>query len=188
MLRIMRGRHRARRLLLPPREIVRPMGQRMRESLFNILEHRYHYHWEKVVVLDAFAGSGSLGLEALSRGAQHVYFIENHPHICQFLKKNSANDGRATVLRVNATQPYTLNHQADLIFVDPPFGENLLPAGVGCALAHAKTTATIVVQKETNVAFLCPGKWHVDATRTHTYKQLLFLRKTPAMVQRQENS
>lgn len=178
MLRIVRGRHRARRLLIPPRDLVRPMGQRMREALFNILEHRYGCQWEGAVVLDAFAGSGSLGLEALSRGAAHAYFIEQHPQICQFLQKNCVHEPKATVMRVNATQPYTLGHQADVIFVDPPFGANLLASGVGCALAHAKNTTTVVVQKETNAAFVCPAKWRVDVTRTQTYKQLLFLRNT----------
>lgn len=177
MLRIMRGRHRARRLLLPPRELVRPMGQRMREAVFNILEHRYGCAWEGQVVLDVFAGSGSLGLEALSRGADHVYFIEQHPRICQFLQKNSAGDPHATVVRTNAVQPYTLDRQADVVFVDPPFGENLLDAGVGCALVHVKPTTVFVVQKEVDATFVCPEAWCVDASRTYTYKHLLFLRR-----------
>ena len=177
MLRILRGRYRARSLALPPRELVRPMGQRMRETVFNILEHRFHMRWEESVVLDAFAGSGSLGMEALSRDARKVYFVEKNPAICTFLHKNTSSDTKAHVMQADATRSYTLPEKADLIFIDPPFGKDMVPLGLQCALEHAHSTTIVILQKETGIPFQCPDAWTIETQRTQTYKTVLFLKR-----------
>ena len=176
MLRIMQGRYRGQRLPIPPRDVVRPMGQRMREAVFNILEHRYACQWDKTVVLDAFAGSGSLGFEALSRGARHVYFVEKDQNIYAQLQKNTQEDSSATVMNGDAARFYSISEKAKVLFVDPPFGKNLLSTGVQCALEHADPSAVCVVQKDRKDTFTPPQGWYADTSRTYTYKVLLFLR------------
>jgi 16S rRNA (guanine966-N2)-methyltransferase len=89
MLRIISGRWRQHRLHLPPPSVTRPTTDRAREALFNILAHGCGLDFEGLTVLDAFAGSGSLGLESLSRGAQFVYFMENNPQVLKVLNPNS---------------------------------------------------------------------------------------------------
>src|SRR5271168_228418 len=96
-MRIAAGRHRGRRLLAPPGETVRPTSDRARQALFNILSQG-HLAAEGVpfagaAVLDAFAGTGALGLEALSRGAAEAVFFEQDPEALAVLRKNAASLG-----------------------------------------------------------------------------------------------
>ena len=97
-MRIVAGRHRGRRLLAPPGETVRPTSDRAREALFNILSHGQlaaeGIPFAGAAVLDAFAGTGALGLEALSRGAAEAAFIEQDREALATLRQNIAALGR----------------------------------------------------------------------------------------------
>ncbi len=118
--RIVGGSARGCRLILPPSETTRPAPDRLRESLFGILEP----YLEGARVLDLYAGSGALGLEALSRGAAHCIFVEKDPRAVRVLEKNIASVGfssRATVLRRDLKLPPRLEEPVDVAFVDPPF-------------------------------------------------------------------
>src|SRR5271168_3753939 len=99
-MRIVGGRHRGRRLLAPPGDTVRPTSDRAREALFNILSHgRFAADgipFAGAAVLDAFAGTGALGLEALSRGAAEAVFIERDPEAVAVLRRNVASLGEST--------------------------------------------------------------------------------------------
>ena len=111
-MRIIGGRHRGRRLLAPPGDTVRPTSDRAREALFNILSHG-QFAAEGIVfdgaaVLDAFAGTGAFGLEALSRGATEAVFFERDPEALTVLRRNVASLGestRAHILPYDATRP-----------------------------------------------------------------------------------
>src|SRR6266849_4353653 len=96
-MRIIAGRHRGRLLAAPPGETVRPTGERAREALFNILAHGKFAAsgpaYAGVRVLDAFAGTGAFGLEALSRGAAGVVFIESNRAALAALRANIASLG-----------------------------------------------------------------------------------------------
>src|SRR6266700_6179145 len=96
-LRIVGGSHRGRRLVAPPVELVRPTSDRAREALFNILSHGNFaasgLPFAGRPVLDAFAGTGALGLEALSRGASAAVFIENGRDALATLRRNIATLG-----------------------------------------------------------------------------------------------
>src|SRR5690348_188254 len=91
-MRIVGGRHRGRRLFAPPGESVRPTSDRAREALFNILSHGSFAvrgsPFAGFPVIDAFAGTGALGLEALSRGASEAAFIENGRDALAALRRN----------------------------------------------------------------------------------------------------
>src|SRR5215471_5249106 len=111
-MRIVGGTHRGRRLLAPPGDTVRPTSDRAREALFNILSHgrlaAAGAPFADAAVLDAFAGTGALGLEALSRGAAAAVFIERDPDAIAVLRRNVAALGeseRAEILSGDATRP-----------------------------------------------------------------------------------
>ena len=131
-MRIVGGRHRGRRLAAPPGDAVRPTSDRAREALFNILEHgSFAAGGSRLAekrVLDAFAGTGALGLEALSRGARHVSFIEQASEARKLLARNIAALGeqeRATILPGDATAPPRAPAPVALALLDPPYGKGL---------------------------------------------------------------
>lgn len=131
MLRIIGGKHRGRAIAAPEGQATRPTASRAREALFNILVHA---NWRAdgaspVVdarVLDAFAGSGALGLEALSRGAAHCVFVDQDAKVIEGLSDvlREWGAGSAQVELVGSTANQFLARAAqpfDLVFLDPPF-------------------------------------------------------------------
>jgi 16S rRNA (guanine966-N2)-methyltransferase len=129
MLKIVGGRHRGRTIAAPEGLSTRPTSGRAREALFNILVHA---NWRDdgtsplidARVLDAFAGSGALGLEALSRGAAHASFLDNDATAIKLIGENLRTLGEtanATVVRADATRPPPARTPCDLVFLDPPY-------------------------------------------------------------------
>ena len=115
---------------------LRPTADRVRESLFNVL--RNWLDFKGLIVLDLFAGTGALGLEALSRGAQHATFVENGRVGQALIKQNIAllrAADRSTILPQDATKlaPGTA---CDLVFLDPPYGQSLGQRALASALAQ----------------------------------------------------
>lgn len=147
-MRIVAGRHRGRKLVAPAGLDVRPTGDRAREALFDILSSGRLTDGESTlagaVVLDAFAGSGALGLEALSRGAVHAVFMENHAPAVAALERNIAglDEGERTeVLRADVLRPPRPAGPArsggcTLALLDPPYNQGLAAPALA-ALAEA---------------------------------------------------
>jgi 16S rRNA (guanine966-N2)-methyltransferase len=133
-MRIIAGLHRGRRLVAPAGATTRPTADRVRQALFDML---WHAPWagpeaiEDAVVLDAFAGTGALGLEALSRGAASASFIENDRAALAALRANIATCGeeaRCRVLAADATKPQRALQPCTLVFLDPPYVTRPAPA------------------------------------------------------------
>src|SRR5207248_11780943 len=131
-LRIVGGVHRGRRLIAPPGETVRPTSDRAREALFNILSHGSFaaagLPFAGRPVLDAFAGTGALGLEALSRGASTAAFIENGRDALVTLRRNIAalgEEDRAHIVAADATRPPRAAMVCAAAFLDPPYRSGL---------------------------------------------------------------
>lgn len=131
-MRIIAGKHRGRPLAVPEgRDVVRPTADRARELLFDILAHGRFAEQDvclDAMVLDAFAGTGAFGLEALSRGARHASFIENNRVARAILQQNIAALGEtahSAILTADATRPPRATGACNLVFLDPPYGENL---------------------------------------------------------------
>ncbi len=124
--RIIAGEWRGRRLEFPAVKGVRPTPDRVKETLFNWLAPTI----QGAVCLDLFAGSGSLGLEALSRGAREVDFVDQSRTVCQGIKNNLERMDvldRGSVKTMDARDFLTECGKAyDVIFLDPPFGQSLL--------------------------------------------------------------
>jgi 16S rRNA (guanine966-N2)-methyltransferase len=126
-LRIIGGEHGGRRLHFPDGRGLRPTADRVRETLFNWLQGELHGRR----VLDLFAGSGALGIEALSRGVAQVVFVERARPAAQQLRENLAllrEEGRAEVVQDDAQRWLARDtREFDLVLLDPPFADGLLP-------------------------------------------------------------
>ncbi len=121
-MRVIAGSARSLKLVTPVGTDTRPTTDRIKETLFNMIQAQI----PDSVVIDLFAGSGALGIEALSRGAAHAYFVENNTAAHQCIRENlrfTALTDKATVLRQDVTAALTMiqESQVDLIFIDPPY-------------------------------------------------------------------
>ena len=132
-MRIISGKFKGRAIKFPNSKLVRPTTDKVKESLFNYLVHNYDFDGFKVC--DVYAGSGSLGLEALSRGASEVNFIEKDYHVAKMLEENisslNADDEcklfRMDTIRFSKMQDHDVY---DLILADPPFFKDDIHAAV----------------------------------------------------------
>ena len=118
-MRIIAGEHRGRRIVAPRGTKTRPTSDRVRENAFNLIGPV-----DDADVLDLFAGSGALGIEALSRGAATATFVEKDPYACKVINANlDSLDFRGTVLQQDAVRAATSDRRTyDLILCDPPYG------------------------------------------------------------------
>ncbi len=130
-MRIVAGKFRGAMLVAPKGDATRPTSDRVREALFNILEHGIEdFDIEGARVLDLFAGTGALGLEALSRGAKYALFIDDAAEARGLIRRNIENlqlTGIAKIWRRGATKlgPAGNVDAFDLVFLDPPYGKGL---------------------------------------------------------------
>jgi 16S rRNA (guanine966-N2)-methyltransferase len=118
-MRIIAGEFRSRRLRSIPGAATRPTPDRLRETLFDILEQGIR----DAVFLDAYAGTGAVGIEALSRGASHAFFLERNRAAMAAIRENLAALGlesRATIIAGPAGLSIE-RHRADIVFLDPPY-------------------------------------------------------------------
>lgn len=127
-IRINAGTHRGRMIEVPPGDVSRPTGARVREALFNILQH-FDPGVSDCTVLDACAGSGALGFEALSRGATHVTFFETDRDARETIEDTAEEldlAARATIKRADVLHP-PVNRvgPCDLVFLDPPYDSDI---------------------------------------------------------------
>ena len=180
-LRIVGGIHRGRRLLAPPGEAVRPTSERAREALFNILSHGEFaaagLPFADCPVLDAFAGTGAFGLEALSRGAGMAAFIESDAQALTALRRNIAalaETGRARIIAGDACRPPPAAFACKLVFLDPPYGAGLAAlAAAGWLAPDAIAVIEIAAREE----FLAPPGFTSIDERVYGAARLVFLRR-----------
>ncbi|MDC0348904.1 16S rRNA (guanine(966)-N(2))-methyltransferase RsmD [Alphaproteobacteria bacterium] len=126
-MRIIGGKFRGRSLQGPSDIKTRPTSDRTRESIFNLLENGLHLQCEGLSILDLYAGTGALGIEALSRGASFCLFVEKHGPALKILKKNTENFSEAQVLSKDVLFLKKNDYTAfDLVFLDPPYHKGLI--------------------------------------------------------------
>ncbi|UGX85056.1 16S rRNA (guanine(966)-N(2))-methyltransferase RsmD [Phyllobacterium meliloti] len=129
-MRIVGGKFRGRALATPNTNAIRPTTDRTRESLFNILVHNYPEKFEATRVLDLFAGTGALGLEAISRGARYGVFIEESTEGRGLIRTNVEAFGLLGNTKIFRRDAAKLGEAGtiepfDLVFADPPYGKGL---------------------------------------------------------------
>jgi 16S rRNA (guanine966-N2)-methyltransferase len=142
-LRIIAGKWRGRSLEAPPGLATRPTGDRVRETLFSMLASRLG-SFDDLRVADLFAGSGALGLEALSRGAAHATFVEREASAAAFIRRNADTLGATAQVIPGSALALPRSDPFDLIFADPPY---------------APGAGTAVVEAVLKAEWLAPGGW-----------------------------
>ncbi|WP_444943186.1 16S rRNA (guanine(966)-N(2))-methyltransferase RsmD [Microbulbifer sp. ZKSA006] len=178
-LRIIGGQWRGRKLQFAPVEGLRPTGDRLREVLFNWLQ----FYLPDARCLDLFAGSGALGLEALSRGAASVDFVELNSRAARTLTEQlKLLNARGARVHNCSAEAFLENrgNQYDLVFIDPPFAGNLWQATLGALSEHLSPDALVYVEtpRDTAIAGL-PG-WELQKEkRAGQVCMRLFHRSTP---------
>ena len=160
-MRIIGGRWRGRKLQFAPVEGLRPTGDRLRETLFNWLQ----FHLPGARCLDLFAGSGALGLEALSRGADTVDFVELNRRAAQTLTEQlqhlQADNGHvhhssAADFLARAEGDY------DIVFVDPPFAGDLWRETLAALAPHLRAGALVYVETPRDNQLATPAGWQLE--------------------------
>ena len=162
-MRVVGGRLRGRALASPKSSAIRPTADRLRESLFNILLHAYGDPITGARVLDLFAGTGALGIEALSRGAAFALFVEDDAEARALIRENVAALGLGGVTRIFRRDATKLGpaHPVEpfaLAFLDPPYGRGLAEATLIAARDGGWLTpgALIVVEEAAKSEFAPP--------------------------------
>lgn len=124
-MRVIAGKARSMPLVAPKGDGTRPTTDRIKETLFNILQTEI----PGSVFCDFFAGSGAIGIEALSRGAKHAYFVENNKEALECIRKNIAftkvSDEASVIARDVRDALYEIHDVVDIIFMDPPYSEGI---------------------------------------------------------------
>jgi len=131
-MRIIAGKFKGKKLFLPKDKSTRPLKDIVKESIFNLLEHsnKINIKLENSSVLDLFSGSGSFGIECLSRGSESVYFFEKYSEAVEILKKNLLSLKEKKKIEIFEEDCFVylnsnkiINKKFDIIFLDPPFKE-----------------------------------------------------------------
>ena len=184
LMRIVGGRLRGRPLAAPTSQAIRPTADRLRESLFNILVHAYDDPVTDARVLDLFAGTGALGLEALSRGAAFALFIDEGAQARALLRENVATLGLGGVSRIFRRDATRLGaaHPIEafsLAFLDPPYGRGLAEEALASARAGGWLApgALAVVEEAAKPGFNVPEGFDELERRSYDDSALIMLRR-----------
>jgi 16S rRNA (guanine966-N2)-methyltransferase len=182
-MRIVGGRLRGRTLASPRSQAIRPTADRLRESLFNILVHAYGDPVTGARVLDLFAGTGALGLEALSRGAAFALFVDDAAQARALLRENVAALGLGGVTRIFRRDATRLGaaHPVEpfsLVFLDPPYGKKLAEEALASARAGGwlAAGALVVVEEAAGAGFKAPEGFEEIERRQYDDTEIVFLR------------
>jgi len=182
-VRIIAGEFRGRKLLPPPSEVTRPVTDRVKQSVFDILTPLI----PEAIVYDCFAGTGSMGLECLSRGAAHVTFFEADRGAAELLRTNIRTlklEGRSTVVARDAFRwiaDPTSRGNASLVFLDPPYrflrerADELRSLAQNLAARHLALDATVVFRHDAADALELPPFVRADV-RTYGGMTVEFLK------------
>lgn len=178
-MRIISGQWRGRPLVAPKGDATRPTADRTREALFSMLTSRLG-SFEGLRVADLFAGSGALGLEALSRGAAHCTFVEQDGAALDALRTNVAKLGAQADIRAQsvmtlgpAAEPY------DLLLLDPPYGTGAGTVALERLARHGWLAPGALVSVETGkTEDVTPTGFTADAERVHGKAKITLLRLT----------
>jgi len=179
-MRIVAGSHRGRPLEAPADARIRPTSDRIRESLFNILDHKLGGFAGKRV-LDGFAGTGALGLEALSRGAAFALFIDKDRDALALARRNAVSldlAAKADFRLADITRPPQAAQRFDLVLLDPPYGKGLAAAALG-ALAAAgwlAPDAVAVIEADRSQPEIVPDGFGILDSRDYGRTKIVLAR------------
>jgi 16S rRNA (guanine966-N2)-methyltransferase len=182
-MRVVGGRLRGRALVAPKTPAIRPTADRLRESIFNILAHAYGDPVTGARVLDLFAGTGALGLEALSRGAAFALFVDERAEARALIRENVTALGLGGVTRIFRRDATRLGdaypvEPFSLAFLDPPYGQGLAENALVSAQAGGWFTpdALIVVEEAADARYTPPAGFAELERRRYDDTEVIVLR------------
>jgi 16S rRNA (guanine966-N2)-methyltransferase len=182
-MRVVGGRLKGRNLASPASRDIRPTADRLRESLFNILAHAYDDPIADARVLDLFAGTGALGIEAVSRGAGFTLFVDNGAEARALLRNNVESLGLGGVTKVYRRDATDLGpaHPLEpfsLAFLDPPYARKLAEKALTSLRdgGWLKPSALLVVEEAKAAEFAAPDGFEELERRAYDDTEFTFLR------------
>jgi 16S rRNA (guanine966-N2)-methyltransferase len=182
-MRVVAGKFRGRTIKSPNSDAIRPTADRLRESLFNILVHAYGNPIVDARVLDLFAGTGALGIEAISRGARSVFFVDDSAEGRALLRENVeafALGGISKIFRRDATNLGQVhpNEPFTLVFCDPPYRKGLAELALTSARKGGWLApgAIAVVEEATDAKFTAPEGFEELERRAYDDTEFVILR------------
>jgi 16S rRNA (guanine966-N2)-methyltransferase len=185
-MRIVGGKLRGRALKSPSSQAIRPTSDKLRESIFNILVHAYGNPIEGARVLDLFAGTGALALEALSRGAKFALFLDEDAEARGIIRENVEKlslTGVTKIFRRDAAKLGEIGVFApfDLVFCDPPYGKGLAEQSLASARAGKwlSPNALLVVEEAVRSGFKAPDGFEELERREYGDSEIIFLKLSP---------
>ena len=184
-MRVIGGRLRGRNIAGPSTQAIRPTQDRLRESLFNILMHAYENPMLDARVLDLYAGTGALGIEAVSRGAKFTLFVDNGSEARALLRDNVESLGLGGVTKVyrrDASDPGPAHpvEPFSLVFIDPPYRMKLAEKSLGALRdgGWLVPDALVVVEEAKDAEFVAPEGYEELERRAYDETEFTFLRYT----------
>jgi 16S rRNA (guanine966-N2)-methyltransferase len=190
MLRIIAGKHRGRNIETKESKRIRPTGSMARGAIFNILAHgTFGVAGESPLmgrnVLDLFCGTGALGLEALSRGAKHVTFVDQSNESITLARTNVKNFGEEEAtqfVRSDSTSLPPARSRNHLVFIDPPYNSGLAPKSLKSLRDQGwlEDGAVVVVELSAREDLLAPEGYDMFDERKYGSTKIVFLRFTNA--------
>jgi len=182
-MRVVGGRLKGRNLVSPSSREIRPTADRLRESVINILVHAYGNPFQGARVLDLFAGTGALGIEAISRGAAFALFVDNGAEARALLRNNVEALGLGGVTKVFRRDATNLGpaHPLEpfaLVFLDPPYAKGLAEKALASLRDGGWLTpaALLVVEEAKAAAFAAPDGFEELERRVYDDTEFVFLR------------
>ena len=184
-MRVVGGRLKGRNIAAPSSRDIRPTADRLRESVFNILLHAYDAPIEGARVLDLFAGTGALGIEAVSRGAAFTLFVDNGAQARALLSNNVEALGLGGVTKVYRRDATNLGpaHPVEpfaLVFLDPPYGRGLAEKALASLRSGGWLVpgALLVVEESKAANVAAPEGFEELERRAYDDTEFVFLRAT----------
>jgi len=183
-MRIISGQFKGRKILEPNDKNTRPLKDLTKESIFNIIQHsnKLSFNLEKSNVLDLFSGVGSFGLEALSRKANFVTFVENYINVIKILKKNIKNlklNKKCKIIEKDIFGDLNflkLDQKYDLIFIDPPFKESQIKSLI-IKIYNSKilkSDGVIIMHRNSKKTDIFPSELKILEKKIYGVSQIFF--------------
>ena len=183
-MRIIAGNLKGKKIFYPEDKKTRPLRDMVKESIFNLIENsnKYNLRIDKSNILDLFSGSGSFGLECMSRGAKKVFFFENYPEALKILKKNILElklSERCKIFEkncLNFNEYQNINDEKfDIIFIDPPFKEKNINLLIEKILSKEmlSDTGIVIIHRHKKDDVIISNKFQTLDTRSYGISKII---------------
>ena len=184
-MRIIAGKNKGKKICLPTDKHTRPLRDLVKESIFNLIEHSKKFKIEIVNsdILDLFSGTGSFGLECLSRGSKSITFVENYAHILNILKKNISNMDAVSSSDIVEDDCFKfLNRENqilkkfDIIFIDPPYRDKKINLYINLIIDQKilKENGVIIIHRHKKDDIEITTKLKVLDVRSYGISKIIF--------------